>query len=324
VNGMPERELRLRIAEGEGSGEIKPTLDEAPFAPVEGDSLGDVARKNIGRQLARMLWNEPGVRLGNDPEYVHDMRVATRRLRTALRVLRSALRRPTRRHWARELRWIGRALGPVRDCDVELLTVRRMSAEATSAERAALAIFENEIEIRRARGRARLIARLDSPRFAALRTEARSWIQMRSDTRLRKGARVPAFVVGPRIVAEWDRRMLEACSEAERRPTPAHVHALRIAIKHARYAVEYFADHEGVGAGRRAKRLGRLQNLLGARQDAAVLLRHMKRYARTVPEQDLDLLLGARAAIHKIQGAARVRKSELRQVLVLGADLGPA
>ena len=98
-------------------------------------------------------------------------------------------------------------------------------------------------------------------------------------------------------------------------------YALRIAIKHARYAVEYFEDHEGVGAGRRAKRLGRLQNLLGARQDAAVLLRHMKRYARTIPEEDRDLLLGARAAIQKIEDAARVRKNELRQVLVLGTEL---
>lgn len=319
----PSSETKLEAALG-AAGVRVPTLDEAPFNPSEGDTLGDVTRKNIGRQLARMLWNEPGARLGIDPEYVHDMRVATRRLRTALRVLKSALRRRTRRHWARELRWIGRALGEVRDCDVELLTVRRMSAQATTAERAALGVFENEIEIRRARGRAKLLARLDSPRFSALRTEARSWIQMRPDTRLKKGALVPAYVVGPRIVAEWDRRMLDACSEAERRPTAAHVHLLRIAIKHARYAVEYFADQEGVGAGRRAKRLGRLQNLLGARQDAAVLLRHMKRYARTIPEKDLDLRLGARAAIHKIEGAARVRKSELRQVLVLGADLGPA
>jgi len=308
-----EREPQFRIAEEEA-----PALDEAPFAPGEDDTLGDVARKNIGRQLARMLWNEAGARVGVDPEHVHDMRVATRRLRTALRVFKGALRPRMRRAWARELRWIGRALGGVRDCDVELLTVRKMIPEAAEPERAALTIFQNEIEIRRARRHAKLIAMLDSRRFTALRTEARPWIQMRPDTRLRKPSRAPAYIVGPRIVAEWDRRMLKACAEAERRPNAAHVHALRIAIKHARYAVEYFADHER--ADRRAKRLGRLQNLLGARQDAAVLLRHMKRYAHTIPEEDRDLLLGARAAIHKIEGAARVRKSELRQVLVLGAD----
>ena len=314
----PSSETKL-MAALEAAGIRVPELDETSFAPSEGDTLGDAARKNIGRQLARMLWNEPGTRLGVDPDYVHDMRVATRRLRTALRVMRGALRPRTRRHWARELRWIGGALGQVRDCDVELLTVRRMRAEGTAAERAALTVFENEIEIRRARRRSKLIAKLDSPRFAALRTEARPWIQMRPDTRLRKGASVPAYIVGPRIVAEWDRRMLDACAEAERRPSRAHVHALRIAIKRVRYAVEYFADHEGAGAGRRAKRLGRLQNLLGARLDAAVLLRHMRQYHRTIPQEDQELLLGAQAAIHKIEGAARVRKSDLKRVLVLGA-----
>jgi CHAD domain-containing protein len=314
----PTSETKLEAAL-EAAGIRVPTLDESPFAPGEGDNLGDVARKNLGRQMARMLWNEPGTRLGIDPEYVHDMRVATRRLRTALRVLKGALRAPTRRRWGRELRWIGRALGRVRDCDVELLTVRRMSVKATAAERAALAIFENEIQIRRARGRAKLLAKLDSPRFAALRVAARPWMLMRPETRLRAGAQVPAYVVGPRIVAEWDGRMLEACAEAERQPSATHVHALRIAIKRVRYAVEYFADHEGVGAGRRAKRLGRLQNLLGARLDAAVLLRHMKKYQRTIPAEDRELLLGAQTVIHKIEGAARVRKSDLNQVLVLGA-----
>ena len=314
----PSSETKLDAAL-EAEGIHVPTLDEARFVYSDGDTLGDVARKNIGRQLARMLWNEAGSRLGIDPEYVHDMRVATRRLRTALRVLDGALRAPTRARLGRELRWIGRALGRVRDCDVELMTVARMTKDATSAERAALAVFRNEIEIRRARRRADLIARLDSPRFAALRAEARPWIQMRPDTRLKKGAQAPAYIVGPRIVAEWDRRMLDACDEARRRPTAANVHQLRIAIKRVRYAVEYFSDLEGPGAGRRAKRLGRLQNMLGARQDAAVLLERMKRYARTIPARDRELLLGARSAIHKIEGAARVRKGELKQVLALGA-----
>jgi CHAD domain-containing protein len=318
----PSSETKLDAALG-AAGVRVPVLDEARFIPQEGDTLGDAARKNLGRQLARMLWNEAGTRLGLDPEYVHDMRVATRRLRAALRVFTGALRAPTRQSWARELRWIGRALGRVRDCDVGLDHIRRMATEASEPERAALGVFANRLEIRRARRRASLIRKLDSPRFAAFRAEARPWIQMRAETRLRRGAEMPAFVVGPRIVAEWDRRMMGACAEAERRPTAARVHALRIAIKNARYAVEYFADLEGTGASRRAKRLGRLQNMLGARQDAAILLRQMKRYARTIPDEDQELLLGARAAIQKLERTARVRKSELKQVLVLGSDLGP-
>ncbi|HZI89245.1 MAG TPA: CYTH domain-containing protein, partial [Candidatus Polarisedimenticolia bacterium] len=76
----PSSETKLDAALG-AAGIHLPTLDEGPFAPNEADALGAVARKNIGRQLARMLWNEPGARVGADPEYVHDMRVAVRRLR---------------------------------------------------------------------------------------------------------------------------------------------------------------------------------------------------------------------------------------------------
>ena len=294
-------------------------LDETPFAAQEGEALGDVAMKSMGRQLARMFWNEPGARLGVDPEFVHGMRVATRRLRTALQVFSGAIPQRDRATWQRELRWIGRSLGRVRDCDVELLHVKRMAAESAEPESAALLIFANTLEIKRARRRAKLIERFDSPRFAALRTGARPWIEMRARDTLLRGAAVPAHIAGPRIISEWDRLMLEACAVAKRRPTATNVHDLRIAIKHARYAMEYFMDLEGAGARQRAKRLGKLQNMLGARQDAAILLRHMKRYARTIPKEDRQLLLGARTAIEKIARDAQVRKGELNQVLILGA-----
>jgi CHAD domain-containing protein len=224
-----------------------------------------------------------------------------------------------RREWQRELRWIGRALGRVRDCDVEIEHVKRMRSRSPEPERSALIVFANRLEIKRARRMAKLLDRLDSPRFLALKGLAQPWVEMRAHSSTLQNGDAPAYVAGPRIVAEWDRRMLDACAQAEQNPTAENVHALRIAIKHARYAVEYFADLEGPGATRRAKRLGRLQNMLGARQDAAVLLRHMRRYAETIPEEDRELLLGARSAIEKIDRAARVRKSELRRVLVLGA-----
>ncbi len=315
----PSGETKLSAALG-AAGIVVPELDQSPFLPHESDRLADVAVKNMGRQLARMFWNEPGTRVGVDPEYVHDMRVATRRLRTALQVFADVIPGKARRQWQQELRWIGRALGRVRDCDVELEHVKRMVADVPDPERAALLIFANRVEIKRARRKAKLRDCLDSPRFAALRSLARPWIQMRADSALVLDADTPAYIAGPRIVAEWDRKMLDACVEAQQSPTAENVHALRIAIKHARYTVEYFADLEGAGAAHRAKRLGKLQNMLGARQDAAILLRHMRRYAETIPDEDRELLLGARSAIEKVDRAARVKKSELTQVLKLGAD----
>ena len=73
----------------------------------------------LRRQLAVVRAKEPGTRLGEDPEELHDMRVATRRLRAALSLFEAVL--PVRAQVFREeLGWLARLLGSVRDLDVQL------------------------------------------------------------------------------------------------------------------------------------------------------------------------------------------------------------
>lgn len=314
------------------AGEKLPDLSERAYALYEGDRLADVAAKTLGRHLTRMFWNEPGTRLNLDPKYVHDMRVATRRLRTALQVFAIAIPEDAREGLGRDLRWIGRALGGVRDLDVGLRRVAAMASRAQEHERTALYVFARYLEIKRARRRMRLLRHLDSERFDAFRERAQKWIDCRPDlwvtvatpeleaaTGAVHPALAPAYMVGPRIVAEWDNRMREACQEAERKSTPANVHALRIAVKHARYAVEYFAVSEGQSAHHRAKQLARLQDKLGEHQDAATLLRHMRRYARTIPRRDRQLLLGARGVMDRLEPETRITRGELHELWELGA-----
>jgi CHAD domain-containing protein len=314
------------------AGEKLPEIPERAYALYEGDRLVDVAAKTLGRHLTRMFWNEAGTRLNLDPEYVHDMRVATRRLRTALQVFAMALPEETRESLGRDLRWIGRALGGVRDLDVGLRRVAAMVSRAPEHERAALYVFARYLEIERARRRVRLLRRLDSKRYEAFRERAQRWLDggpslwvptAAPEAATAPGgvhpALAPAYMVGPRIVAEWDNRMREACQEAERKSTPANVHALRIAVKHARYAVEYFAVSEGQSAHHRAKQLARLQDKLGEHQDAATLLRHMRRYARTIPRRDRQLLLGARGVMDRLEPETRITRGELHELWELGA-----
>jgi len=319
------------------AGEKLPDLAERerPYALYEGDRLADVAAKTLGRHLTRMFWNEPGTRLNLDPKHLHDMRVATRRLRTALLVFAIAIPEDTREALGGDLRWIGRALGRVRDMDVGLRKVAAMAARAPEHERAALYVFARHLEIERARRRVRLLRRLDSKRFDAFRERAQKWIAGPPDlwvpigapepagaTAAAQPALAPAYMVGPRIVAEWDNRMREACQEAERKSTPANVHALRIAVKHARYAVEFFAVSEGQGAHHRAKQLAKIQDKLGEHQDAATLLRHMRRYARTIPRKDRQLILGARGVMDRLEPEIRITRGELHELWELGAGAG--
>ena len=84
-------------------------------------------------------------------------------------------------------------------------------------------------------------------------------------------------------------------------------------------SLSYFAVSEGQSAHQRAKQLARLQDKLGEHQDAAMVLRHMRRYARAIPREDRQLLLGARGVIDRLEPEIRITRGELHQLWELGA-----
>jgi len=90
------------------------------------------------RQYEQILAHDPGTRLGDDPEDLHDLRVAVRRLRAILKIAAP----PLDREWAESLRgeldWLGTALGPVRDLDVMLEYVRAQEASLGEGEGTAM------------------------------------------------------------------------------------------------------------------------------------------------------------------------------------------
>ena len=296
------------------AGERAPERDERAFVVHPADRLVDVAHKTFGRHLGRMLWNEPGARLGVDPDFVHDMRVAIRRLRTAIEVLADAYAPEPSESFAGDLRWVARALGRVRDLDVALERVSAMVAEAPTLERPALSIFAQSLALDRARARLRLIERLDSERFASFVAAARAWVSAGpppASSAPSGGA--PAYTAGPRIVARWARAMEEAYEDAEKSAEAKDLHALRLTAKKARYAIEYFGDLEGPESLRRAKRIAGLQDFLGGHQDSVMLLARMRKYAKTIPRRDSELAMAAGSVLGHLERAARVRRSELRR-----------
>lgn len=302
-------EAALRAA-----GTALPERDERAYALTPGDRLVDVAHKTFGRHLTRLLWHEPGTRLGIDPDHLHDMRVASRRLRTMLEVLGEAIPVEAREAFARDLRWVGRALGRVRDLDVQLQRVAALRAESAEFERAALEIFARWLEIRRGRQRTRLLERLDSERYAAFVAEARAWVEAPPPAGAPGSAAVaPAYHTGQRLTSARGRELHEAYASAERSLAPEDLHAVRIAAKKLRYTVEYFADLTGPGSARRAKRLARFQDFLGERQDTATLLRRLKQYARTIPHGDRELALGAGSALGHLGRLAHTKRGDLRR-----------
>src|SRR5688572_21869623 len=82
------------------------------------DTMAEAGRKVLLADFIKMLKHEAGARTGEDIEDVHDMRVATRRMRSALRLFESYFKPKWVDAYSRRLRKIARALGVVRDLDV--------------------------------------------------------------------------------------------------------------------------------------------------------------------------------------------------------------
>src|SRR5215203_145993 len=127
-------------------------------------SVGEVAFAVLRRQFAEMRAHEPGTRLGEDPEELHDMRVPTRRMRAAMKVFGDAL--PERARWLRqELRWVAHALGDVRDLDVQIERFQAWKEGAGEEDSKFLDRIVRTVEKRRAAARQNMLAVLDSDRY---------------------------------------------------------------------------------------------------------------------------------------------------------------
>ncbi len=111
--------------------EVPGSPDLGPTTISESSTMGDLAFAVVRRQLAVLRDKEPGTRLGEDPEELHDMRVATRRLRAALALFAVVL--PVRAQTYREeLGWLGRLLGEVRDLDVQQEGLKEMAGTSAA------------------------------------------------------------------------------------------------------------------------------------------------------------------------------------------------
>src|ERR671913_470053 len=127
--------------------------DLAPPGPPEfgptgvDDSLtaGELAFRILREQFAVFLTHEPGTRIGEDPEELHNMRVATRRMRAAMKIFEGAL--PVRTRAFRDsLKWVAGALGEVRDLDVQLERLEGWVSEATPENQEPLMALRAVIE----------------------------------------------------------------------------------------------------------------------------------------------------------------------------------
>lgn len=251
--------------------QVPPVPDFGPTAVNAEMTVAQVAYAVLRRQFGVFLTNEPGTRLGEDIEALHDMRVATRRLRAAMAAFRPYLS-PRLLAFRDEFGWIATALGEVRDLDVQLERMAEWRAGFPPERAHALDALEDILHARRLAARKRMLLALDSRRYERLVNRFAAALR-HGPPRTFVPGRAPVLAVAPDLVEKRYRAVRKAGDRIDKSSPPERYHALRIDAKKLRYALEF------VGAGIYGKpavdfsaRVTALQDVLGLHQDAYVAM----------------------------------------------------
>lgn len=234
-------------------------------------TVGQVLLDRIEAQAVVLAGLDDAVR-ADEPDAVHRMRVACRRLRSALRTFRRLLAPGAVDGLVADLRWLGAALGRARDSEVlaeRLVAQARGLPAACGPERVAGALQRwGEAEYRRVRPE--VVAALDSPRRRVL---AEALTTLLADPPLRRRAARAAVPELSRVAAREQRRTAErvrAALAADPEDRDRALHEARKAAKQARYAGEVAEPAVGPAAERYVERMKAVQEVLGEHQDAVV------------------------------------------------------
>jgi CHAD domain-containing protein len=207
------------------------------------DPWAEAGRKVLRFHLARMLARVPGVIAGDDPEDVHAMRVAGRRMRAAWRVFGDGFEREARRRYVGDLREIGARLGAVRDLDVLLEILDAYSAHRSERQRTDLApLFAAWRGLREAR-RLELVEVLGADRFRAFSTEYAELALTEGLAAVPVAPHAPALVRHRMPSTAWTAyEAVWAFDDGLAEADLATLHQLRIAGKWLRYTLEFVRE----------------------------------------------------------------------------------
>jgi inorganic triphosphatase YgiF len=267
-------ENRSKAERGYALARRKRTAPVKARAPAVASAMrvGEAFATIVAAALGHLQANELGAMAGHDPEYLHQMRVALRRMRSAFRVFAPVLPEAATCGLVTEMRWLARALGPARDWNVfmsETLppVVKAFAGHAGLAGFAGCCAREERAATRRAQ---RAVASL---RYQRMLLTLGAWLARQA---WRERVEPPGLELldGPVTafaVAVLEKRYAVVRKRGRRldRQTPGELHRLRIAIKKLRYATDFFGalfPHAEVR--RTLSRLARLQDILGAMNDA--------------------------------------------------------
>jgi triphosphatase len=271
-------------------------------------TVAEVAGMNLRRYLAAWYLHEPGARLGDDPEELHDLRVAGRRLDAVLRQFQAFLPaellkiRPT-------LKTVLSALGRARDLDVALNELQNFGRKLRKSERAGLEPLKEHLLAERGRARAQMLSVLDSIWVQRNFQELKLLLD-RPAAALEAPSADLALRAAPSLMRRRFRKLRKRADPLGLDSSTDEYHEVRGQVKKLRYVLEAVAALYGKPAADMIRALRRWQENLGLQQDAAVAMQRLNdlacAQAGNMPAATL-FLMGRLAECHLV-AARQARK----------------
>ncbi|MDJ1157070.1 CHAD domain-containing protein [Chelatococcus sp. SYSU_G07232] len=284
-------------------------------AITAGESMESAFAALLGACHHHLVANHAAAEDGRDPEGVHQMRVALRRLRTLLSLFRKALPSPDIAPLAAEAKWLTRVLAPARNWDVFIADLLPAPAAACGFDLSDLRVAA---ERHRAQGRAAVAEALADVRYTRFVLSLGSWIEHRGWRNGLPGEAIALLsepCTGPAadILARQHRRVLKRGAHFGRM-TPEERHELRLALKKLRYAADFFAP---LYANQRKTKpylsaLSRLQDVMGRYNDAATTRELLGGIGSESMSPQFHEAIGAVVGWHMHEAAACERKLRRR------------
>lgn len=246
-------------------------------------STSERLRQTLAGLLEEIDRTESVARQGDDPDAVHDMRVAVRRLRATFRAVRPLMDRDEVDELRRELEWVGDRLGALRDLDVLMLGLRADADRLDAGDAVVATTLLHPLIAERESAREVLLAALESDRYRNLMKMLRG---TSAAPRLRRDD------VTLEQLAAKEYRRLRRRGDITPSMSAAALHKRRIRIKRARYTAELVEETSGGKVKKFVRTAKDAQDVFGAHHDAVVTRRRLRELSGAVGRADAGLVAG--------------------------------
>ena len=284
------------------------------------DSMAEAGRKVLAFHFERMLEHEPGTRVGEDIEELHDMRVATRRMRAAFQVFGDSYTKKSVKPLLQGLKKTGRALGPVRDLDVFIEKLHQYQRTLAEDEQDKLQPLLDMLQTQRDKARKIMIKHLDSRDYRKFKKSLGTFVNTEglgaAPVKLGDNPEPNQLRhVGPMLIYDTYAEVRAYETVLDGAPIST-LHQLRITCKRLRYTLECLEEVLGPESDQVITETKIMQDHLGDLNDAEVAAGIIKKFLKDFAAQQKQLPLEALQSPEQIEAYLNAKHNERHELLV--------